>query len=410
MTARIIIVPTGKTGPSGSISAALDDLTDVTITAAAAGDILRHNGTAWVDAVGTTHFDAAGTAAAAVAAHEADTTNVHGIADTSALVTSSGLTTTLSSYLTTAGAPELIRDTIGTALTAGAGITITPNDGSDIITVASSITQYTDEMARDALGTALVAGSNITITPNDGSDTITIAASGGDITAATAWAAKGDLIAATGNDAAAIVSVGANGTILMADSSTSTGVAWARPQLSQQLVSGRYYMGVPIGQNVVEGAAWVANQVVAHPFYVPTKVSIDRLGFAVTTAVASSTAYIGLYLPDDTGGLPGTLIVAGSGTLDTSTTGGKEYTVSATIGPGVVWAVVQTGSTATARTRTASAGERINLGRGALTDTNPSLALSANRTAADLPSSLAGTGWTYSSSANIPHGVQVRIA
>ena len=58
----------------------------MTITAAASGDILRHNGTAWVDAVGTTHFEAAG----AVATHEADTTSVHGITDTSTLYRSGG--------------------------------------------------------------------------------------------------------------------------------------------------------------------------------------------------------------------------------------------------------------------------------------------------------------------------------
>ena len=44
----------------------LDGLSDVVITAAASGDILRHNGANWVDTPGTTHFDAAGTAAALV--------------------------------------------------------------------------------------------------------------------------------------------------------------------------------------------------------------------------------------------------------------------------------------------------------------------------------------------------------
>lgn len=37
---------------------------------------------------------------------------------------------------------------------------------------------YTDEMARDAIGAALVAGSNITVTPNDAGDTITISSTG----------------------------------------------------------------------------------------------------------------------------------------------------------------------------------------------------------------------------------------
>jgi hypothetical protein len=72
---EIVIVVTGQTGPSGGGggSTALDDLTDVTITAAASGDILRHNGTAWVDTPGTTHFEVAG----AVAAHEADASAAH---------------------------------------------------------------------------------------------------------------------------------------------------------------------------------------------------------------------------------------------------------------------------------------------------------------------------------------------
>lgn len=75
-------------------TSALDDLSDVTITAAASGDILRHNGTAWVDTPGTTHFEAAG----AVAAHEADTTSVHGIADTSVLATDSDVSTAVSNH------------------------------------------------------------------------------------------------------------------------------------------------------------------------------------------------------------------------------------------------------------------------------------------------------------------------
>lgn len=46
--------------------------------------------------------------------------------------------TAIAAALTTAAAPELIRDTMGTALVAGANVTITPNDGSDTITIAAS--------------------------------------------------------------------------------------------------------------------------------------------------------------------------------------------------------------------------------------------------------------------------------
>lgn len=43
----------------------------------------------------------------------------------------------------------------------------------------------------------------------------------------TAWAAKGDLVAGTANDTAAILSIGANGTVLTADSAETTGMKWA---------------------------------------------------------------------------------------------------------------------------------------------------------------------------------------
>lgn len=77
---------------------------------------------------------------------------------------------------------ENARDAIGTALTGGTGITVTPNDGADTITVAVD-TSAEAERIRDAIGSALVAGTNITLTVNDPGDTITIdAASAGSIT------------------------------------------------------------------------------------------------------------------------------------------------------------------------------------------------------------------------------------
>lgn len=75
--------------------------------------------------------------------------------------------------------PEVVRDTMATALVAGSNVTITPNDGANTITIAATDTNTTDpEVVRDTIAAALVAGSGVTITPNDGADTITITATG----------------------------------------------------------------------------------------------------------------------------------------------------------------------------------------------------------------------------------------
>lgn len=68
---------------------------------------------------------------------------------------------------------EQCRDTIGTALVAGTGATITVNDGADTITIAAD-----PEYIRDTVSAALVAGTGVSISVNDGADTITLTATG----------------------------------------------------------------------------------------------------------------------------------------------------------------------------------------------------------------------------------------
>jgi hypothetical protein len=111
------------------------------------------------------------------------------------VLSTDGSAMTWASALMTSAAPELIRDTMGTSLQAGANITITPNDAGDTITIeapgagivdAASVaaagalmTSAAPEVIRDTMGTALIAGSNVTVSPSDAGDTITISAVGG---------------------------------------------------------------------------------------------------------------------------------------------------------------------------------------------------------------------------------------
>lgn len=76
---------------------------------------------------------------------------------------------------------EQARDALGAALVAGSGITITVNDPSDTITIASTVTAYTDEQAQDAVGAALTDSATIDFTYNDGAGTITADVKAGSI-------------------------------------------------------------------------------------------------------------------------------------------------------------------------------------------------------------------------------------
>lgn len=64
--------------------------------------------------------------------------------------------------------------------------------------------------------------------------------SSGDVTVSLATTAKGDLVAGSGATTAAVLTVGANNTVLTADSTTATGLKWATP------ASGSTYVGASV--------------------------------------------------------------------------------------------------------------------------------------------------------------------
>ena len=160
---------------------------------------------------GHTHagvYDPAGTAASAVAAHEADTTGVHGIADTSALETSSGASAKVSAH-------AAATDPHGDRAYADAGLAGKANTSH--VHAGGDITSGTVAYARLPVGT----GSSTVAAGDDSRITGAVQKS--------AVTTKGDLLVATASGAVARVGVGADDQVLTADSGQTAGVRWADP-------------------------------------------------------------------------------------------------------------------------------------------------------------------------------------
>ena len=120
----------------------------------------------------TGDFDSAGTAASAVSAHEADTTNIHGIADTSVLETTTGSQAKVDTH---------VNDT--TNAHAASSIGFTPAGTISSTDVQAAIEEVATEAGsgltledvQDDLGnTSLIAGTGMTKTYNDVANTITL--------------------------------------------------------------------------------------------------------------------------------------------------------------------------------------------------------------------------------------------
>lgn len=106
-------------------------------------------------------------------------------------------------------------------LTVGANDTILMADST-----AGTGLKWVASASPSAVGTAAATGTADTFTRGDHVH----AHEAAHINHDTTWAAKGDIIAGTANDTAAVLTAGANDTILMADSGQSTGLKWVASQ------------------------------------------------------------------------------------------------------------------------------------------------------------------------------------
>lgn len=84
--------------------------------------------------------------------------------------------------------------------------------------------------------TANLINPSIAYTINDLQVQITALGGGASLTASS-FNAKGDLLSASANDTLSVVTVGANGTILTANSATASGLSWATPAAADTLTT-----------------------------------------------------------------------------------------------------------------------------------------------------------------------------
>lgn len=90
--------------------------------------------------------------------------------------------------------------------------------------------------------------------------------------------------------------------------------------------------------------------------FIPRAMTVDRIGLEVTTLFAASTIRLAMYT--DVNDVP-TALILDAGTIDSSSTGYKEITISQALNPGWIWlgCCASTSSTAVVRASSLSTGQ-----------------------------------------------------
>jgi hypothetical protein len=160
------------------------------------------------------------------------------------------------------------------------------------------------------------------------------AAGGSETLPASIIDAKGDVIVGTAADTAARLAVGADGQVLTADSSQTTGQRWALPLI--------HHINTTIPATTV-GSTYSAASGGSHaqtlillPLVVSTPLSLTALNVKVTTLESGATARLGMYAISNvaSSGFTGSIVVD-AGTVSAASTGDKSISVALTLPPGL---------------------------------------------------------------------------
>ena len=149
--------------------------------------------------------------------------------------------------------------------------------------------------------------------------------------------AKGDLIAATADNTVARKAVGADGAQLMADSTASDGLLWARMRPTCPVGS---YWATGTWSTTQDGPV-VQSRQYYWPIIVPNAMTVSDVYIYVFSAAASGALWrLAFYSLNATGSAPGSLI-ADCGTVDPTGTGIKVWSgLTLPLPQGLVWGAI----------------------------------------------------------------------
>ena len=179
---------------------------------------------------------------------------------------------------------------------------------------------------RGALGTGTPGSGNFL--RGDGA----WAAAAGSVATDALYDAKGDLPAGTGADTAAKLTVGADGTLLVADSNSTAGLRYVSSPKQQYVASTNYLvpdgsLTTPSQQNAAlpqRFGVWL--------FYTPVRRTFTVIGDYCYTLESGSTLRFGFY--NINSDLTVGSLIADEGTVSGTTTGWKSISISRTIEAG----------------------------------------------------------------------------
>lgn len=266
----------------------------------------------------------------AITTHSADTTAVHGIPNTAALVvTTDGRLT--DARTPTAHAATHIgggTDPIAAAIAAGAAGLMSGADKTKLDGIEAGATA--DQTAAEILTAVKTVDG-----PASGLDADTLdGIEGAALVPKALVDAKGDLVTATGNDTPSRKAVGASGDALVSNPNDADGLRWSR--MSFSLVRAGCYSSPSAG--AYTASAYTANRVHYTPFFIPRRLTFDRMGVhhTATVAGAGSVARLGIYAA--VADIPADLIVEPATQIDLTTAAAfKVVTVAVTLEPGLVF-------------------------------------------------------------------------